>query len=521
MQVRIRDRLSYRQAFGSLVTACALGTVFAVVQIGYDLSSERRACETMLRQVVSSLQASAAESAYNVDDRLAATVIRGLLACDPIIEAGITDDMGTLLARERRPRSAPGPGPFTRRVFGHVEERTVPLAYGRAGLQVGTLRITVDPAVAASGFMKRAALSIVIVISFAFALAAVLAFLFFHTLTKPLLLITRQVAEVDPGAPDKRMLEMPRSHAKDEMGILVTAVNRLLSGFASSLEQRREAEARNRRQQEELFQASKLVSLGTLVSGVAHEINNPNTYILSNTYNMEKIWESVDAALGDDDDARALPGGALTVRDARETVPALLGGIKKGAERIKQTVSSLRDFARRESGEAGRTEPVAVNEVVREAMVLLAPQTRKYTDNFRVEYAEDLPPVEAGFQRLEQVVINLVLNACQALEDKNGAVLVSTAFDRAAESVVIAVQDEGIGMDTQTRNRIFDPFFTTKSDSKGMGLGMAISARIVNDYGGRIEVGSKPGQGTSVLVLLPVAGTGRRGEPEQGGKADA
>jgi two-component system sensor histidine kinase TtrS len=265
---------------------------------------------------------------------------------------------------------------------------------------------------------------------------------------------------------------------------------------------RRQAEEQARLQHEQLIQADKMVVLGTLVAGVAHEINNPTTSIMMNAPNIEKMWRGMAQVLDDHYEAHGdFMAGSWPYSQARERLPLLLDGITDGARRVKRIVADLKDYARQE-GSAGAV-PVDVNQAVEKALSLLSNLIRKSTQNFRVELAQGVPAARAQSQRLEQVVINLVMNACQALPDSARGVEVRTGHDDQAGTVFIQVRDEGRGIDPAHLSRLTDPFFTTHRETGGTGLGLAICDRIVKDLGGAMRFESRKGEGTTVTVTLP------------------
>ncbi|MBW2145060.1 MAG: GHKL domain-containing protein [Deltaproteobacteria bacterium] len=130
---------------------------------------------------------------------------------------------------------------------------------------------------------------------------------------------------------------------------------------------------------------------------------------------------------------------------------------------------------------------------------------KKATRHFSVGYAANLPGIKGNTQHIEQVAINLIINACEALPDNEHSIQVSTEYDPKSDSVVVKVRDQGEGMFPEVLERIGDPFFTTKRDGGGTGLGLAISTRIINDHGGKIEFDSAPGEGTTVTVTFPAS----------------
>lgn len=255
-------------------------------------------------------------------------------------------------------------------------------------------------------------------------------------------------------------------------------------------------------QQEQLFQASKLASLGTLVSGVAHEINNPVSAIMLNAPLLANAWSEVLPILEEycringDFAVGRMPFSLLCRR-----IPTLLADMGEGARRVRSIVSDLKDFARLPSPQMNDT--VDINQVVRKAIGLVENLIRKSTHHFAVDYGDGLPALRGNRQRLEQVVVNLLVNACQALTDRQQPVQVGTVYDPQQESITIQVCDAGIGMSEEMLQRIRDPFFTTKRESGGTGLGLSICDQIVQAHGGRIHFNSIPQKGTTVTVILP------------------
>jgi len=127
---------------------------------------------------------------------------------------------------------------------------------------------------------------------------------------------------------------------------------------------------------------------------------------------------------------------------------------------------------------------------------------RKATSRFQAEYGDGLPPFRGNAQRIEQVVVNLILNACQALEAPEKAIQVATSWDPQGQALKLTVRDEGVGIPAENLAHLMDPFFTTRRDSGGTGLGLSVSAGIVKDHGGRLEFQSLPGQGTTAILTL-------------------
>jgi signal transduction histidine kinase len=250
----------------------------------------------------------------------------------------------------------------------------------------------------------------------------------------------------------------------------------------------------------QLAHTEKLVTLGTLVSGVAHEVNNPNNSLMLDVEAIRKVLTGVLPILEDytqansDFEIRGFSFGEL-----KHEITALTDRMKRNSERIKRIVSDLRAFSK---NDVIMTELVKLNDVVSSALGVTEYVMKACTSNFHVTFGDNIPVIKGNIQYLEQVVINLVKNACQALPDSEKGVFISTTFDEKAKAIVLTVRDEGKGMDEATLKNLFTPFFTTKG-KEGTGLGLSICNNIVKSHGGKIEVESKVGHGTAIRVILP------------------
>lgn len=269
--------------------------------------------------------------------------------------------------------------------------------------------------------------------------------------------------------------------------------------------EKKQAEEQALVKQEQLFQAAKMVSLGTLVSGVAHEINNPITSVILNGPALARMWEDVlpvlDGHLQREGD---FPVGATLYSRIRDRVPVMLASITDDTRRVRDIVTDLKDFAR--DNPSDLTEEVHLNTVVDKAVGLTTNLIHKSTKHFKLTLHDHLPVFVGNSQRIEQVVINLLVNACQALPDPERGVELATRIDQEKNQVVLEVRDQGEGIEESVLNRIVDPFFTTRREKGGTGLGLAISDRIVRDHGGTLSFESAPGQGTAVTVRFPISG---------------
>jgi signal transduction histidine kinase len=229
----------------------------------------------------------------------------------------------------------------------------------------------------------------------------------------------------------------------------------------------------------QLVQAEKLAALGQTISGVAHELNNPLATILAWA---ERLAES----------------------PADEKSRRGLDVILKEAERAARIVRNLLTFARKRQS---TRMMIDVNEIVRETLALRAYEQRLANIEVRQLLPGDLPPVFADGYQVKQVLLNLVINAEQAMAAAHGrgTLAVSTRLDAPREAVLVEVTDDGPGVPQELQQKIFDPFFTTKEVGKGTGLGLSVAFGIVQEHGGRMWVSSTPGEGSTFTVELPTS----------------
>jgi PAS domain S-box-containing protein len=252
----------------------------------------------------------------------------------------------------------------------------------------------------------------------------------------------------------------------------------------------------------QLLQADKMISLGILASGMAHEINNPNNSIMLNVSVLQKAWNSILPILDEYfRDKENLKVGGMKYNKIKRKMPALFNGLLESSKKIQRIVSDLKYFSGKDL--ISLKNQVDMESVVKSAISLTQNMINKSTRNFKAVYEKYLPNVMGNFQNLEQVIINLVQNACQALENPGQGLYITVTFDRGQEEIVVAVRDEGNGIQTQNLKYIMEPFYTTKRSSGGTGLGLYVSSKIINDHGGSIDVASKEGGGTTVSLRLP------------------
>jgi PAS domain S-box-containing protein len=236
-----------------------------------------------------------------------------------------------------------------------------------------------------------------------------------------------------------------------------------------------------------LVVSDRLAAVGQLAAGIAHEINNPMTYVRANLCAMGSLLDTVHAKLS----AELVRELDAELEEGHELVDESVDGV----DRVTAIVRDVKDFSRAGGGEH---EYVALVPLLESVLRVARPQLPV---GCRIErrYVE-IPEVGGSSQELKQVFLNLIINAFQSI-DGEGAVCVSTAYE--AGRVVVSIEDEGCGIPDDAIERIFDPFYTTKPVGEGTGLGLSISYQIVRNHGGEITVDSQPGAGTTFRVALP------------------
>ena len=302
---------------------------------------------------------------------------------------------------------------------------------------------------------------------------------------------------------------LARDRAGRQFWIEVTMKGAVIGGeyrvlaAVRDISERKAAEEENRKIQEQLRQIDKMAAIGTLASGIAHEINNPNNFILSNAQFINSLWPEIHQVFSYYAQKNGpFYLGKLPFSEVSTCIPKMLDALIEGANRINTIVTGLKNFARQEKSQLNQV--VDVNRVIQAALPMLQNQIRKHTDLFDCFLAQSLPPVRGSFQQLEQVVVNLTMNALHAVEQRNAGVYLFTSHDKKNNQIVMMVCDEGMGMSEELKQVIFDPFFTTKHDCGGTGLGLSICYSIVKEHGGLIDCDSAPGQGCTFTVRLPI-----------------
>jgi signal transduction histidine kinase len=290
----------------------------------------------------------------------------------------------------------------------------------------------------------------------------VIAFLF-GFITRPLKSLAIEMDETEPGV-DPSSFSVT---GQDEIGILRRSYYRLLKRIKDD-EKERERTQRN------LFLTEKMVAIGKLTSGVAHEINNPLGGLLNCIYHFKR--------------------GDLPSERQKEYFQLMEDGIK----RIQKTVTNLLEYAHTPNLERFPTD---FNFIIEKSLSLLDYQIRKKQIEVVKEISDKLPSIEVDRNQMSQVFVNIFLNSIQAMEG-GGALKIGAVISEGR--LVVKISDTGKGIPEDTLTKVFDPFFTTKGENKGTGLGLWITQGIVERHGGTIQLSSQEGKGTTVEIQFPI-----------------
>ncbi len=306
---------------------------------------------------------------------------------------------------------------------------------------------------------------------------------------------------------EKELEELNRS-LENRVAVRTEQLSQNIKKLQSINEQLQQTQAR-------LVQSEKMASIGTLAAGVAHEINNPVGFVMSNVKTLSEYIETYNGAIEritliqketDRDEQQCLLGALhawLQGQDMdflQEDVSELLSDTLDGTARIKDIVAGLKEFSHVD--QSTDFKPADLNEAI-EQTLKIANNELKYNANV-VTRLDDISTVNCNVGQIRQVLLNLIINAGHAVGEQGNILIKSGQTDK---HIFISVTDNGCGIDPALQKKIFDPFFTTKDIGKGTGLGLSIAYGIMEEHGGVIRVQSTPGKGTRFTLLFPAQET--------------
>ncbi len=306
---------------------------------------------------------------------------------------------------------------------------------------------------------------------------------------------------------EQELLELNRS--------LESRVQRRTSQLSENVEQLRQANQSLRNAQERLIQTEKLASLGTMAAGVAHEINNPVGFIISNIHTLKHYAEIYDQAIEQiqqltHETDPSMQNAELEklkhwleqqdIAFVQQDISELINDTMEGSDRIREIVAGLRNFS---SNDREKNYQLCdLNSIINQTLKLVNRKLAQHSEVITDLHETPLVMCHAG--QMQQVLFNLMINAGQAIEENsNGKIKIRSGHTE--QYVFVSVTDNGCGIDEETQKQIFDPFFTTKPVGKGTGLGLSIAYGIVEEHNGQIQLQSTVGKGTRFTVYLPIA----------------
>ena len=259
-----------------------------------------------------------------------------------------------------------------------------------------------------------------------------------------------------------------------------------------------------RRIEKQLFQAQKMESLGTLVAGVAHEINNPINLMLFNLPLLNKMWKDLLPLLDSHPNkSEKLKFGGLTLDFIKQNILRLITDMEMAANRVARIVKGLKAFSRK-SNPVDKSD-IQVNVAVENAVRLASSTLSKSKTELELSLSPELPLLRANLQNLEQIVLNLIINANESIRHDKGRVRIGTKLEEYKQAINVVVADNGRGINPAVADKIFDPFVTDRQSEGGTGLGLSVTYNLIKAHDGEITFDSKEGVGTEFTISLPIS----------------
>lgn len=348
-------------------------------------------------------------------------------------------------------------------------------------------------------------------------ISIIIAFMLAKSISKPLSTMEETISRISKGDLSGR-LEYTKYYEINQLvqsyNMMVNALQRLYSTLEAQVQDRtkelKNAYAELQNTQAMMVHSEKMKSLGELVAGIMHEINNPINFIYGNmthlsNYSNDLIqiieeYTKYDASLKPEEkeDIDKLKQD-IDYEFLKSDLPDLIKSCKEGADRAKNIIQDLKSFSRME--EVAITDVDIPHEI--DTTLNILHNKIKNKAEVHKEYMENVPRIEAFGGQLNQVFMNIIDNAVGAIKD-HGDIWIRINTDKEHKNLIIEIEDNGIGMDEETTRKVFNPFFTTKPVGQGTGLGLSITYKIIKNHQGDINVESRQGMGTKFIITLPI-----------------
>lgn len=468
-----QKNLSVRLTKISLAVAISLGVIFGIGQFISDAYSQRNNSYTELQEILDTIYPLASKASYELDTQAADELATGLISNIAVYSVILQSDTGQILSTKRQDDEGTFYSKALSWVISDNQYFSRDLYHPFFDHSVGTISIQLNTNDVGRGIIQRAIVNIALGVLRNIALAVVLLFFFRNILTSPLVAISKNLEKIDSKKSNSKLVELPDAHRHDEIGKIVLSINSLLVRESETYEQ--------------LRQSQKMEAFGQLTRGVAHEFNNTLAIVLGY---IELVQERVAS---DETSVKYLE--------------MALNGVNLGTEVVKK----LLIYSRVDSGE---DKVSSVNDIISEMADLLTSSIPVSID-MDVQLAKDVWPIKTNASDLQDALLNLCLNARDAMPDGGKLTVMTTnkildedfillnPQSRIGEYVLISVSDTGTGMTKEIRDKSVEPFFTTKQKDKGTGLGLSMVYGFVHRSGGYLKVHSELGEGSTFQIYLP------------------
>lgn len=473
--INYRDELDTRLTRIVLSAAILLGILVGVAQLAYDVYSQRNVTRNSVQEIVDTIYPLAATAAYELDTQSAEQVITGLIVNPTIYSAVMRDDTDQILGEKKQDDTEHHYSFLLSWTLADLETFERILRHPNFEEPVGSIAIQLDIDSISEGLLYRAVSDLIFGLIRNVLLAIILLYFFRKIVTSPLTAISQSLKNIDQTIGGKKQIDFQPEHEHDELGELVSSINGHLS---------REEEVSKR-----LRQSQKMEAVGQLTGGIAHDFNNTLAVILGNL-------ELIELRVSEDETSVS-------------HVLAALRGVDRGAEITRK----LLNYSRVDTG----SEKIVLINVFIKKMEKLIAKSLTASINTTTHLAENIWPVRINAGDLQDALLNLSLNARDAMPDGGDLIIESSnkILDEdyvrrnpqaeAGEYVMITISDSGIGMTLEACEKALEPFFTTKEEGKGTGLGLSMVYSFVQRSKGHLKIYSEVGEGTTIRLYLPRA----------------
>jgi C4-dicarboxylate-specific signal transduction histidine kinase len=474
----VRRRLAVRQASYAVAVIMAVASLISLVGIINLYDNERERLTKNLSQQISMVSRAASRAAFHVDEIQAATTLEGLLKFENLEWARISTNLGQVLAEQRRPVRSSFTDPLARYLFRDLvfDQRSLRFeAINQTGnsiqsgngkiTDVGIIELRASPELAGKKFLDGTITLVAALLIQFILLGVALAVVFHCTLTLPILSYAGTISKLVTVPGGMARLATPKGHECDELGMVVKRTNQLLEHIEL--------------QHQDLLHREKVATLGTLLAGVSHELNNPLSIL---AVQSELLVETAKDA---------------KTRERGERILAM-------TNRCTVIVQRFLALARRRDV---KKVPEDVGDIIREVLEILDYQMVQADVETDISISKNLPCVLADKSQITQTLLNLVINAEQSVLENAAERCISilAEFKRQEFVVQISISDNGPGIPAESLEHVFEPFYTTKREGEGTGLGLSYARDVARDHRGDLTASSCPSGGATFILTMPAS----------------